>query len=120
MRYLPPNYYQNQDFFYNMPPQGQYYHYANSFSQHYNPYQTPYTQFAKPKQPVDWFQSIPEYAELPPPTNAKPKGFLSFFQDDKGNLDLDKMLTTVGKAADTFQQLSPLVQQMGSIMKNFR
>ncbi|WP_102347137.1 YppG family protein [Bacillus sp. Marseille-P3661] len=40
---------------------------------------------------------------------------MSYFQDKNGQLDLDKMLTTVGKVSTTFQQVSPLFKQLTSL-----
>ncbi|WP_188456853.1 YppG family protein [Virgibacillus oceani] len=79
-------------------------------------YKTPFEQFAKPKQPSDWYTYMqPNATPYPPP---KSSGLVSYFQDKNGQMDLDKMFSTVGKLANTVQQVSPVVKQFGSIMKN--
>nr|CDQ37473.1 hypothetical protein BN993_07024 [Virgibacillus halodenitrificans] len=47
-------------------------------------------------------------------------GLLNYFQDNEGQMDLDKMLSTVGQLANTYHQVSPIVKQFGSFIKNFR
>lgn len=160
--------------------------------------QTPFTQYAKPRQPDDWYQThqgptgytpsspyenadhasftMPDsvgaehpfhygpssYAypeeggspgyQQPPQTNMgfpqpppqppysqdggypnaggnpvapqtmqeQPNGILSQFQNGNGQIDVDKMLTTVGQLANTYHQVAPIIKQFGSFMKNFR
>ncbi|WP_099156484.1 YppG family protein [Virgibacillus ndiopensis] len=99
--------------FYMHPQQGNYSQY-----QPQNPpiYKTPFEHFAKPKQPNDWYVNMqPNLTPYPP---QKTNGLFSYFQDKNGQMDLDKMFSTVGKLANTVQQVSPVVKQFGSIMKN--
>ncbi|MYL46288.1 hypothetical protein GLV94_11605 [Virgibacillus halodenitrificans] len=61
----------------------------------------------------------------PPNMNNAPgmqqgNGLLNYFQDNEGQMDLDKMLSTVGQLANTYHQVSPIVKQFGSFIKNFR
>lgn len=142
------------------------------------PNQSPFTQYAKPKQPEHWFpqaqynnnynpeqhyQMTPSYPEENyPPYNANqsehipyfdttsyyneqysglPQSFqqanepgamqgqvppqennqlLSQFQKDSGQLDVDKMLNTIGQLANTYHQVAPIVKQFGSLMRIFR
>ncbi|MFB4168117.1 YppG family protein [Virgibacillus sp. JSM 102003] len=106
----PYNFYQN-----NTQP-------LHNYKQMYNNYntnfQTPFEMYAKPKQPMNWHpygQSIGGTFNTPPKNNL-----LYYFQDNNGEMDLDKMLSTAGQIANTFQQVSPVVKQVGSIMKQFR
>ncbi|RDW15078.1 YppG family protein [Oceanobacillus chungangensis] len=83
--------------------------------------QTPYDYFQKPQQPLNWANQAatnPNFMQSPnggPTSNIK-----SFFQDGNGQVDFDKMLSTVGQLASTYHQVSPIIQQFGSIIKNFR
>ncbi|WP_138418981.1 YppG family protein [Aquibacillus sediminis] len=83
---------------------------------------TPFDYFAKPQQPSTWAgHPPPMQGEAQPPLwNQKPNGVMSYFQDKDGQVDIDKMLNTVGQAAATFQQVSPLVKGLGSFMKGFK
>lgn len=53
----------------------------------------------------------------PPP---KTNNLLHYFKDNNGEVDLDKMFSTVGQLATTFQQITPVVKQVGSIMQQFK
>lgn len=77
-------------------------------------HQTPFDYFSKPKQPMNWHP----YA----PFTSKPKSsnLFHYFQDDKGEIELDQMLSTVGQVANTIQQVSPVIKQVSSIMKQFK
>lgn len=102
------------------------FHQGNAYHQewHYPPipqthpayFQTPFEQFSKPEQPANWPANMQaNNASLPP---AKSNGLFSYFQNKDGQVDLDKMFSTVGQFANTVQQISPVVKQVGSIMKN--
>lgn len=92
--------------------------------------QTPYEQFAKPLQPVpmNWGNPMQQNADftqsnanLPPQQSPYPNnGIKGYFQDEDGQVDFDKMLSTVGQLANTYHQVSPIVKQFGSIIKSFR
>ncbi|MBP1971445.1 hypothetical protein J2Z83_003584 [Virgibacillus natechei] len=92
-------------------------------------YQTPYEQFAKPKQPSFSPNHIPinptPYQPLNPshsnPTTTEEQTDPNMYaQDTKEQVDFDKMLTTVGQLANTYHQVSPIVKQFGTIIKGFR
>lgn len=116
-----------------IPPSDMYQ--QNPYTQHPNyPYsqqngptliqQTPYEQFAKPQQPLYWDQMQtmnanpnPQYSQQ----GANPgSGFKAYFQDEDGQMDFDKMLSTVGQLANTYHQVSPIVKQFGSLIKNLK
>ncbi|WP_373895134.1 hypothetical protein ACUL41_15170 [Virgibacillus natechei] len=87
-------------------------------------HQTPYEQFAKPKQPPFWPNYIPTNStphQANPTMNAatnpmeQPQD-----QPQKEQVDFDKMLSTVGQLANTYHQVSPIVKEFGSIIKAFR
>ncbi|MFD1361998.1 YppG family protein [Lentibacillus salinarum] len=81
-------------------------------------YPTPFEVFSKPKQPMNWQaypQSAGESYQAPQPNNL-----LYQFQDENGGLDIDKMLSTAGQVANTVQQISPMVKQVGDFMKQFK
>ncbi|KGP90095.1 hypothetical protein N780_06795 [Pontibacillus chungwhensis BH030062] len=109
-----------------MPWEEQYYPGQPSVSQgapyHAPPgYQSPYEQFAKPPQPNQWDpyyslqQQSPLYGQ-----QQKPPGMMQYFQDKNGQLDLDKMLSTMGQMANTANQFSPLMKGIGSFIKGFK
>ncbi|WP_186576312.1 YppG family protein [Aquibacillus kalidii] len=80
---------------------------------------TPFQQLAKPQQPVNWYQPS---QQGPPNQNWKqqPKGIMSYFQDKNGQMDIDKMLGTVGQMANTYHQVSPILKGLGSFVKRFK
>ncbi|MYL36128.1 hypothetical protein GLW05_21455 [Pontibacillus yanchengensis] len=81
-------------------------------------FQTPYEQFAKPPQPNQWNPYYSLQQQYPQQNQqATPKGIMNYFQDKNGQLDLDKMLSTMGQVANTANQFSPLVKGLGSFMK---
>jgi YppG-like protein len=88
-----------------------------------NQFQTPYEFFSKPQQPVNW----PEYMQPNYPVNTQQTSNVEtgsningFSQKGETQLDLDKVLSTVGQIANTYHQVSPIVKQFGSVMKLFR
>lgn len=46
--------------------------------------------------------------------------FLQQFLDENGQVDIQKMLTTIGQFADTVQQVSPVIKQLNDLVRNFR
>ncbi|MBB6454180.1 hypothetical protein HNQ94_002631 [Salirhabdus euzebyi] len=82
---------------------------------------TPYEQFQKPPMPMGYFpmQQGNNYgANSFGPKNMN--GFMKYFQDQNGQMDFDKMFSTVGQMANTFHQVSPIVKQLGTFMKGFK
>ncbi|HLS20543.1 MAG TPA: YppG family protein [Bacillota bacterium] len=68
-----------------------------------------------PNQP---FNYPPPYQQPPrPPLSAS---VLNQFQTDDGQIDINKTLATVGQLANTFQQVTPVIKQFGSIIRYFR
>lgn len=125
-----PNYYTHlQEQNPNFPPQSYhhneqqtpfYSHYPNSPA----PPPTPFSVYAKPAQPQNWppfMQQNPHFypqqqQQAQQPTNS----LIAYFQDQNGQMDYGKMLTTVSQVANTFQQVTPVVQQISSIINSFR
>ncbi|MCT2534948.1 YppG family protein [Aquibacillus koreensis] len=82
---------------------------------------TPYEQFAKPNHPSQWFQQAQQTQQAQgQPWGQTPKGLMAYFQDKDGQLDIDKMLSTVGQLGNTYQQVSPIVKGLGSFVKGFK
>lgn len=112
----------------NQPIENHYYPQEQSYygEQEYSPFQY----FAKPIQPpnqwpqyTDPQQYQPNYENyLPNPNQGSPRpnSILTQFQNEDGQYDINKMISTVGQLAHTVQQVSPMIKQFGSIMKNFR
>lgn len=120
----------NRPYYYHNTHQDYAYDTVHSSRLPYHPYtsfsgkalhQTPYEQFAKPKQPAFWPNYIPtnstSYQADPNANSATNPGT----QSQKGEqVDFDKMLSTVGQLANTYHQVSPIVKEFGSIIKAFR
>ncbi|KHE71618.1 YppG family protein [Halobacillus sp. BBL2006] len=51
---------------------------------------------------------------------AIPKTFMNYFQDEEGQLDLDKMMSTTGQVMKTVKQVSPIVKGIGSFVKGIK
>ncbi|WP_404451193.1 YppG family protein [Virgibacillus necropolis] len=110
---------------FNYNPNHPQYHKQQWNHQNIPPYKpTPYQYYAKPKQPVNWHtfsQPNQNHNAYHNQHNQPPaKSFLNHFQDKNGEVDVDKMLSTVGQVANTFKQVSPMIKQFGSIMKTFK
>jgi|GEM_PF-1315482 len=76
---------------------------------------TPFEYYSKPVQPPIW----PNYGQHHIPGQASPS-FLTQYQDENGQMDVEKVLSTVGQFANTVQQISPVIQQVSSLIKTFR
>ncbi|SDM87185.1 YppG family protein [Sediminibacillus halophilus] len=79
----------------------------------------PYNQFMKPPHPSPWPQQNPS-SPGGPFGQAPGGGFIHYFQDKNGQMDIDKMLNTVGQMATTFQQVAPLFKGFGSFIKGIK
>ncbi|MEN2769223.1 YppG family protein [Ornithinibacillus xuwenensis] len=106
------------------PMQQQFYSTPQAPYQAMYPYQqpqTPFEQFAKPQQPADWYNTNQQNQTYNQQAYGNPsQGAMSQFQDENGQLNLDKVLTTVSQFANTYHQVSPIIKQFGSFMKTFR
>ena|SRR5690625_1339046 len=81
---------------------------------------TPYDQFAKPIQPqmmAPFHQQSPNAFGNNPMQNSS---FINYFYDENGQMDYGKVITTVSQVANAFQQVTPVVQQINSLIKTFR
>ncbi|MDC3413131.1 YppG family protein [Aquibacillus sp. 3ASR75-11] len=94
---------------------------------------TPFQKYSKPSQPSylsnygtpgmgpknnGWMDQWIPYQSAPFPQQGNmPKGFMNYFHDEDGQLDIDKMLSTFGKVADTVKQVSPMVKGLGTFIK---
>ncbi|WP_157967362.1 MULTISPECIES: YppG family protein [Paraliobacillus] len=78
---------------------------------------SPYQYFAKPAQPIEWYSESNSFTDT---NSQQAKGFMHMFQDKDGQMDLDKMLNTVGQMANTYQQVSPIIKGIGSFMKGIK
>lgn len=121
----------NRQYYY--PPDDMYYTSDHPYMQQPpNPYppvngnlpnQTPYEHFAKPAQPEDWFYNMmqPNQSNYSAQQmDAQPNNVMGYFQNENGQMDFDKMLSTVGQIANTYHQVSPIVKQVGALIKTFR
>ncbi|MEN2466940.1 YppG family protein [Ornithinibacillus sp. JPR2-1] len=111
----PPNYYHHQPTqqpFHSIPYQQ---HYINLYEQ----YQSPFEQFAKPKQPQDWYANL-DQSQGTNQQAQQQNATTTPFQNQGGQVNLDKVLTTVSQIANTYHQVSPILKQFGDFMKTFR
>lgn len=84
-------------------------------------HQTPFQYYAKPSQLPNWPNQMNNnfnYDENINPTMQS--NFLTQFQTTGGQLDVEKMLSTVSQLAHTVQQVSPVIKQFGSAIKSLR
>ncbi|RCW73041.1 YppG family protein [Saliterribacillus persicus] len=65
-----------------------------------NPYHQSYPQSMQQKQAVS--------------------NFITVFQDENGQIDIDKVLDTIGQLNATYQQISPVVKSFGNIIKGIK
>ncbi|GAA0311575.1 hypothetical protein GGQ92_001899 [Gracilibacillus halotolerans] len=81
----------------------------------YQPNANPYSYFQKPPIPM---QNVPFHTN----SQQKPKQnpLLGYFQTDKGEMDMDKVFHTVNQLASTYQQVSPLVKNVGNFIKTIQ
>ncbi|CQR48277.1 hypothetical protein BN1058_02642 [Paraliobacillus sp. PM-2] len=90
----------------------------NNLTSQQAPFPTPYQYFSKPPHPMEWY---PEQSQTSFSTyGQQAKGFMQYFQDKDGQMDLDKMLNTVGQVANTYQQITPMIKGLGSFIKGFK
>ncbi|GAA0431559.1 hypothetical protein GCM10008983_05170 [Lentibacillus halophilus] len=76
---------------------------------------TPFDVYAKPKQPM-----MPDpYAtnNHTPGQSSASENLFHYFQDDSGGMDIEKIMTTAGQATQTVRQLSPVVKEVHSLIK---
>lgn len=45
---------------------------------------------------------------------------LQYFQTEDGDMDIEKVMYMVNQLASTYHQVSPIVKNVGSLLKNFR
>lgn len=120
--YQQPSFYENQqyqhtpdqNFQQNYQGQGPYY--SQNFQGPQQQFQNPYEQFIKPPHPQMWNGNY----GVGPMNGMNKKPWVAYFQDENGQMDFDKMFSTVGQMASTVQQISPLVKGIGSIFKGFK
>src|SRR5690625_51614 len=94
------------------------------------PYMTPYNQSVMYDQP--YYYPYESYMYTPYSyMNNQPNermvqestisnSVLQQFLDENGQMDINKMLKTVGQVADTVQQVTPVIRQLNDVIKNFR
>lgn len=123
---LSPLIYPNSSMYYQFPPQPPY-----LYNQHPMPQQLNVPQQPSFSQQQSHFMSGPMH--YMPQQSFQPQGsmhqipnqpisanIMQQFQDDEGQIDINKMLSTVGQLANTVQQVSPVIKQVGSLVNSFR
>lgn len=71
------------------------------------------------------YQAVPTMNEMPyeqgqATTNIADSKVMQQFMNDSGQVDIQKMLQTVGQFADTVQQVSPVIKQLNELVRSFR
>ncbi|WP_181350162.1 YppG family protein [Thalassobacillus sp. CUG 92003] len=56
------------------------------------------------------------YGQMP----GQSKGLMEYFQDDQGQVDIDKMMSTMGQMVQTVNQISPIFKGIGSFVKGIK
>lgn len=79
---------------------------------HYYPYET-YMYTPYPYMNMQQQEAIAQDPSINNPV-------LQQFVDENGQMDINKMLKTVGQLADTVQQVTPVIRQLNDVIKNFR
>lgn len=60
------------------------------------------------------------FEQMNMPISNRPPSLWTQFQNESGQIDVNKMLSTVGQLANTVQQVTPVVKQLGDFIKGFR
>ncbi|MRG87227.1 YppG family protein [Salinibacillus xinjiangensis] len=105
-----PNHFQNM-----YPPQ---FPFQNQGSFH--GMKSPYEQFQKPPMPMGKYPMNQGGGPMGGPYPKGPNPLLQAFQDQNGQMDFDKVFSTVGQVVNTVHQVQPLVKQVGSMIKGFK
>ncbi len=96
--------------------------------------QSPFEYYSKPSQPESWPYAMPQqpnyyqYQQQQDPyifqqqtqQSSPTPGILAQFQTPEGQMDVQKMLSTVGQLANTVQQVSPVIKEIGAMIRVFR
>lgn len=119
-------------------PQGPTYEQKTHYPPNQMEYQSAYEYYAKPNQAPSWPDitqdpqqsqqvqqaqyQIPPYQQMQTSQSQEVQNlnFMNQFKNEDGQMDMDKVLSTVGQLANTVQQVSPVIKQVSSIIKAFR
>jgi hypothetical protein len=85
-----------------------------------NMYKSPYEYFQKPPIPLGGFNQHANWKQGGGHFKKGANPLISSFQNANGQMDFDKIFSTVGQLVNTVNQVTPLVKQVGSIMKGFK
>ncbi len=90
--------------------------FPQKFPFHTNHYQeqTPYDYFQKPPIPQQFFNQQQSQGGF----GGNP--FIQQFQNNKGQMDFDKIFSTVGQLVNTVNQVQPIVKKVGYLIKGFK
>src|SRR5699024_10314840 len=93
-----------------------------NLNQQSHPFQWHQSNLNQQSQPFAWHQEMQQYPDYypQPQTSNRPPGILSQFQDENGQVDVNKMLATVSQLANTVQQVTPMIKQFSDFIKTFR
>ncbi|TXL61690.1 hypothetical protein FHP05_12465 [Cerasibacillus terrae] len=105
------------------PNEGMYHPISEASSEPHYQTMSPFTQFAKPMQPSYWNEAQMNMQDIPQDyqqegQNIPANSILNYFNDENGQFNLDKMLSTVGQMANVYHQVSPIVKQFNALVKS--
>jgi hypothetical protein len=81
---------------------------------------TPYEYFQKPPIPMGNFQQQQGGQQGNPMINKGVNPLMQHFKNPNGQMDFDKVFSTVSQMVNTYHQVSPLVKQIGTFVKGFK
>lgn len=97
------------------------YPYLDYYAPPYAGYSMPYYSNAMmPPIPYDDYDVIRQPNAVNSPTNQQVNSMMQQFLNEHGQVDIQKMLQTVGQLADTVQQVTPVVRQLNDLIRAFR
>ncbi len=96
-------------------------HHSIPYAEPNGPPTSPYEMYAKPPQTNERMEQMNgPYSQAQQAPTKPPNPIMVHFYDENGQLDLQKMLSTVNQLANTFQQVTPVIQQIGSLFRLIR
>lgn len=128
--YEPGNYFKPQQSGYfmneNYPPHQAHMNQNTHLYQEQLPSGTPFDYYSKPEQPNQWPMGMNQnysnfyQGQYPQNNQGQAPSVLAQFQDENGKVSFDKVISTVNQLANTFQQVTPVIQQVSAMVKSFR
>lgn len=68
----------------------------------------------------DWMDELLDYDDDTSASTSRTNRFLAHFQTEEGQYDFDKIFSTAGQFIGIVRQVTPMVSQLGTIVRAFR